>query len=48
MASVLQIGNQTIPATEALNRMAGYKFLPLFQRELIIDRAISIRLGIEA
>jgi parvulin-like peptidyl-prolyl isomerase len=41
MASVLQIGNQTIPATEVLNRMAGYKFLPLFQRELIIDNAIG-------
>jgi parvulin-like peptidyl-prolyl isomerase len=40
MASVLQIGNQTISATDALNRMAGYKFLPLFQREIIIDNAI--------
>jgi parvulin-like peptidyl-prolyl isomerase len=41
MNSVLQIGSQRISATEVLNQMAGYKFLPMFQREIICDRAIS-------
>jgi parvulin-like peptidyl-prolyl isomerase len=41
MASKLQIGNQSIPATDVLNLLSEYKILPLLQREIICDRAIS-------
>ena len=37
----IQLGNQTIPAAEALTLLAEYQLLSQFQRELIINKAIA-------
>lgn len=37
----IQLGNQTIPAAEALTLLAGYQMLPQLLRFLIIDQAIA-------
>lgn len=37
----IQIGNQTIPAAEALTLLAEYQLLSQFQRELIVNKAIA-------
>ncbi|MDM9384720.1 peptidylprolyl isomerase [Chlorogloeopsis sp. ULAP01] len=41
MTPVLQFGNQTITAAEALKLLAGYQMLPQLCRFLIIDQAIT-------
>jgi parvulin-like peptidyl-prolyl isomerase len=41
MASVIKIGNQTIPPAELPHLLAGHKILHVLQRELIIDKAIA-------
>ncbi len=37
----IQLGNQTIPAAEALTLLAEYQLLSQFQRELIVNKAIA-------
>jgi parvulin-like peptidyl-prolyl isomerase len=41
MASVIQIGNQTIQPAELPHLLAGHKILHVLQREVIIDKAIA-------
>jgi parvulin-like peptidyl-prolyl isomerase len=41
MASVIQIGNQTIQPAELPYLLAGHKILHILQREVIVDKAIA-------
>jgi parvulin-like peptidyl-prolyl isomerase len=41
MASIIQIGNQTIQPAELPHLLAGHKILYILQREVIIDKAIA-------
>jgi parvulin-like peptidyl-prolyl isomerase len=41
MTEILQVGQQTITASELLDRLVYYQMLPQIRREILIDRAIS-------